>query len=101
MKFVESYVPWALLVAFLNRLGKPGRKYARVESDIFLLTENGLGAYLPEDFVIKGQVWCRQYYPEGCPEDDEERSLEMPFITPSRVKRCLWLGDKALLGKII
>jgi hypothetical protein len=66
-----------------------------------------LRAYLPEDFVIIGQVWCRQYYPEnfffgkGCPEDDEERLLEMPFITPSRVERCLWLGDKALLGKII
>jgi Est1 DNA/RNA binding domain len=97
MKFIESYVPWALLVAFLNTLGKPGVKYARVEADAFPLPENGFGAYLPEDFAMRGQVWCQQYHPEGffdgnCPLDDEERSLEMPSMAPSRVERCLWLG---------
>jgi Est1 DNA/RNA binding domain len=97
MKFIESYVPWALLVAFLNTLGKPGVKYARVEADTFPLPEDRLGAYLPEDFAIRGQVWCQQYHPErffgeDCPLDDEERSLEMPSMTPSRVERCIWLG---------
>jgi hypothetical protein len=99
MKFVESYVPWALLVAFLNTLGKPGVKYARLEADTFPLPEDGLGAYLPEDFAMRGQVWCQQYHPEGffgedCLLDDEERSLEMPSMTPSRVERCIWLGIK-------
>jgi Est1 DNA/RNA binding domain len=94
MRFVESYVPWALLVAFLNTLGKPGVKYARVEADTFPLPEN---AYLPEDFAMRGQVWCQQYHPDGffgedCPVDDEERSLEMPSMAAARVERCLYLG---------
>jgi len=72
-------------------------KYARVEADTFPLPENGLGAYLPEDFAMRGQVWCQQYHPErffgeDCPVDDEERSLEMPSMAPSRVERCLYLG---------
>ena len=97
MRSIEQYVPWVLLVAFLNTLGKPGVKFARVEAEKFPAPENGTGAYLPKDFSMRGQVWCQQYHPEGffgedCPIDDEERSLEMPSMAPSRVERCLWLG---------
>jgi hypothetical protein len=97
MRSIEQYVPWALLVAFLNTLGKPGVKFARVEAEKFPAPENGIGAYLPEDFSMRGQVWCQQYHPEGffgedCPVDDEERSLEMPSMAGSRVERCLYLA---------
>jgi hypothetical protein len=102
MRFVEPYSQWALLVA-LHTLGKPGVKYARVETDTFPLPEN---AYLPEDFAMRGQVWCQQYHPENffgedCPVDDEERFLEMPSMAVTRVERCLYLGIRLCAVKSI
>jgi Est1 DNA/RNA binding domain len=96
MRFVESYIPWALLVAFLNTLGKLGVKCVRVETNTFPLLENRIGAYLPEDFSMRGQVWCQQYHPEDffsedCPVDDEKRLLEMLSMASSRLERCLYL----------
>ncbi len=96
MRYLEPYVPWAALVGFLNTLGKPGVKYARVEADQFPVTAKDAGAYLPEDFAMRGQIWSAQYHPEGffedCPVDDEERTLELPSMAASRIERCLWLA---------
>jgi hypothetical protein len=56
MRSIEQYIPWVLLVAFLNTLGKPGVKFARVKAEKFPALEKGIGAYLPEDFFMRGQV---------------------------------------------
>ncbi len=51
---------------------------------------------LPEDFVVRGQMYSLWYYPRAWFEDanidEEERLLELPSTTASRVERILWLG---------
>jgi hypothetical protein len=65
-------------------------------SHSFPAPENGIGAYLLEDFAMRGQIWSQQYHPErffnDCPVDDEERSLEMPSMAALGAERCLYLG---------
>jgi hypothetical protein len=49
MRSIEQYVPWVLLVAFLNTLGKPGVKFARVEPLRTELVLTCLRTFLCED----------------------------------------------------
>jgi hypothetical protein len=60
--------------------------------------ESGIKAYLPDDFVMRGHLWCEQYHPSGffgdCPADDVERPFETPSMSARRAERCLYLGIK-------
>jgi hypothetical protein len=51
---------------------------------------------LPEDFLIRGQLWSESYFPltwfSETSVDDEERSLELPSMSASRTERMRWLG---------
>ncbi len=94
--FLEPYVPWSMLVMFLNTLGRSGVDDAQVESATFPQFRHGLGLQLPEDFFIRGLVWAIYYYPAnfftGEVLDEEDRQLELPSHTGPRAGRCLWLG---------
>ena len=48
--YLESYIPWAELVTFLNTLGRSGVYDAQVESTEFPQSRSGVGRQLPEDF---------------------------------------------------
>ena len=93
--YLESYVPWAKLVTFLNTLGRSGVDDAQVESAEFPQS-HGVGRQLPEDFPIRGLIWSYFYYPQdfftGQVVDEDERALEMPSHALMRAERCLWLG---------
>ncbi|OAP61247.1 hypothetical protein AYL99_03448 [Fonsecaea erecta] len=94
--YVENYVPWRVLVLFLNSLSRSGVVDAHVESKEFPLQRSGTGRQLPEDFPIRGLVWAPYYFPsdffEGEVADEDERALELPSHTAPRAERCLWLG---------
>lgn len=55
-----------------------------------------VGLPLPEDFVLRGQVYTFQYFPDSWfshpNEDDEERQPELPSMDAERIERSLWLG---------
>ena len=93
--YLESYVPWAKLVTFLNTLGRSGVDDAQVESAEFPQS-HGVGRQLPEDFPIRGLIWSYFYYPQdfftGQVVDEDERALELPSHSLMRAERCLWLG---------
>ncbi|KKY18250.1 putative telomerase-binding protein est1a [Diplodia seriata] len=50
---------------------------------------------LPEDYLIRGQLWAHSYYPAtwfNGVVDEEERMLELASTIRSRTERILWLG---------
>ena len=96
MKYVEHDVPWTEICAFLNTLAKPNTIPSRVREDTFPKPDEGVGRPLPEDFIIRGQMYSQGYFPEtwftDAMIDDEERVLELPSMAEPRAERILWLG---------
>jgi hypothetical protein len=53
---------------------------------------------LPEDFLIRGQIWSQSYFPphffEDIREGDGRRFIEQSSLDVERIYRCLWLGAR-------
>ena len=104
--YVEKDVPWGEISSFLNTLAKSVDIASTIEAEEFPWPAEGVGRPLPEDYVIRGQVWSQRHVPEKWFEDakvdDEERSMEVPSMAAPRVERILWLGVRlASLGRWI
>ncbi|KAL8940326.1 MAG: hypothetical protein Q9211_002339 [Gyalolechia sp. 1 TL-2023] len=96
MLYVERDIPWGDICAFLNTLAKPEALTPKIWSQSLPKPDGGVTQPLPEDFALRGQLCALWYYPDGWYEgvhvDIEERSLELPSMTATRVERILWLG---------
>ena len=101
MVHVEQDVPWNEIASFLNTLarpevGRPEKITPKVKSTSFPQPESTVGRPLPEDFVMRGQLWTEYYFPntwfEDAAVDDEERVLELASMAADRIERILWLG---------
>ena len=94
IKHIEVAVPWWKLATFLSTLILSETDLQPVESDDFPIIEEK--KHMPEDFLIRGQLWSQQYYPEGffdkAPTEDDGRSIEYPSLNITRTYHCLWLG---------
>ena len=94
MKYIEAYVPWRAVERFLNTLPRQGTSEPRIQSEEFPKS----GIILPEDYLLRGQIWSENYYPKNffddSPLDMDERPLEFPSIAGPRVERCLWLAAR-------
>jgi hypothetical protein len=88
-------VPWNDLCSFLNTLAK-AESQTRYESTEFIRPEKGDARPLPEDHLIRGQVWCQNAFPgdwfKESEVDDEERSIEHASTVQVRAERVLWLA---------
>ena len=96
MKYVEKAVPWKEICRFLNALATPEKMTAKVWASEFPRSDNGNGKHLPEDFAIRGQIYCQSLFPETWFSDAlldyEERVVELPSMEEPRDERILWLG---------
>ncbi|KAL8801158.1 MAG: hypothetical protein Q9182_004663 [Xanthomendoza sp. 2 TL-2023] len=97
MEYVRADVPWDDVCCFLNTLAKPeAMTSAILDSDAFPRSNDKAERPLPEDFFMRGQVFVLNYAPTCWIEEDlvdeEERMLELPSMTATRVDRLLWLG---------
>ena len=96
MQHVEMDIPWLELASFLTALAKPEAVASKVFSSGFPKPDQGVGRPLPEDFIMRGQVWIQGFFPirwfEDAMVDDEERTLELPSMAAPRRERILWLG---------
>jgi hypothetical protein len=89
--------PWSEIVAFLNTLSKSERHEPLITGDLFPNQDQNDSRPLPEDYLIRGQVWSQSYFPEwwfGGEHDEEERSLELASTIRSRTERILRLGQQ-------
>ena len=98
MEVIEKDVPWSELAEFLNTIAKPETMTRKVRSEKFPKPSDGIGRPLPEDFVMRGQLWSEDYFPDtwfsDAAIDDEERALELPSMAAPRLERILWLGHR-------
>ena len=96
MVHLEREIPWDELCSFLNTLATPESITAKVLATGLPRPDEGVGRPLPEDFVMRGQLWSESYFPyswfEEAMIDDDERSLELPSMAAPRAERILWLG---------
>lgn len=97
MKCIEEYVPWSGICLFLTSLSTPSRVAdPSLRSKDFPRPEEGPGRPLPEDFVMRGQLYSQRYFPEAwftdAMIDDDERSLDLPSMAEPRADRLFWLG---------
>lgn len=97
MRCIETYVPWNGICLFLNSLSTPSRAAnPSFRCKDFPEPEEGPGRPLPEDFVMRGQLYSQWYFPEfwftDAMIDEDERSLEAPSMAEPRADRLFWLG---------
>lgn len=88
--------PWSEVSTFLNTLVKPDseRPEKSVPGPIFP-SEQSDNLPLPEDYLIRGQIWSQWYFPEGWfarEHDEEDRYIELASTNRSRTERILHLG---------
>ena len=96
-RIVEKDMPWAALCSFLNTLAaEPQAMTAKVWAEDFPKPDKEVGRPLPEDFVMRGQLYSTWYFPHtwfmNAGIDADERSLELPSMIQLRIERILWLG---------
>ena len=97
MRCIEAYVPWKGVCLFLNSLSTTSRAAdPSFRSKGFPQPEERPGRPLPEDFVLRGQLYSQWYFPGGwfadAMIDDDERSLDLPSMADPRADRLFWLG---------
>jgi hypothetical protein len=89
-----DHAPWPEIVAFLNTLLKSERPEQLMPGPVFP-TDQTDAQPLPEDYLIRGQIWSQWYFPEDWfarEHDEEERYLELASTIKSRTERILHLG---------
>ena len=107
--YVEGHVPWDDVCFFLNTFTKSEAMPAKVEGEDFPQPDEGGGRPLPEDYLLRGQMYSWWYFPADwfskANLDDEERVLELPSMAAPRLERIRWLGTRiaavSLYGQII
>ncbi|MCJ1286474.1 hypothetical protein MMC26_005820 [Xylographa opegraphella] len=104
ISLLETRIPWEDIARFLTSLAKPETMTSKVSSERFPRPDEGVGRPLPEDFLMRGQLWSEDLFPNtwfvDAAVDDEERILELPSMAAPRVERVLWLGHRiAASGK--
>ncbi|KAE9982202.1 hypothetical protein EG327_005932 [Venturia inaequalis] len=91
-----SAIPWKDICAFLNTLGRSMQPPPYFESAQFIRPQQGDDRPLPEDHLIRGQVWSQKYFPDDWFKeseiDDEERSIEHASTVRVRAERVLWIA---------
>jgi hypothetical protein len=89
-----DHAPWTEIVLFLNTLLKSERPEQIMPGTIFP-TEQADNLPLPEDYLIRGQIWSQWYFPQDWfarEHDEEDRYLELASTIKSRTERVLHLG---------
>lgn len=65
MESLEATVPWQAVAGFLNSLFSYNTVFSRIQDEKFPIGEYETAPQLPEDFLIRGQVWSQFYYPNN------------------------------------
>lgn len=98
LTYVEHDIPWDDICSFLNFLVKSDIVSEKVWAEEFPTPNHEARKPLPEDFMLRGQLYARDYLPENWFPDavfqDEDRMLELASVAAPRRERILWLGAR-------
>ncbi len=102
---IDKDVPWGEICSFLNCLvigfeTSPSEGAERAQSRLspkdFPNPEQGAGGPLSEIFILRGQLYTQLQYPATWFTDpavnDDERAMEMPWMSVTRIERLIWHG---------
>jgi hypothetical protein len=93
---ILSAAPWELICSYINTLARSMHPPPHFESVPFIRPEQGDARPLPEDHLIRGQIWSQDYFPgdwfKESEVDDEERSIEHASTVRVRAERVLWIS---------
>ncbi|CAG8153670.1 unnamed protein product [Penicillium nalgiovense] len=95
MEGLEATVPWQAVAGFLNSLFSHNTVFSRIQDEKFPIGEYETAPQLPEDFLIRGQVWSQFYYPNNFFKDTSGYDISIDERDSEEVvrrHRCLWLG---------
>ncbi|MCJ1250116.1 hypothetical protein MMC30_007342 [Trapelia coarctata] len=95
MELFERGIPWSDLASFLTAIAKSEAMTSKVLGEQFPKPGEGVGRPLPEDFLMRGQLWTESFFPNTWFLDaaiDDERCFELPSMAAPRSERVLWLG---------
>ena len=98
-KVIERDMPWTAVCGFLNTIAaNPQAATDKTWIENFPEPDNENGRPLPEDFVMRGQLFAQWLFPNAwftnAKVDDDERALDLPSMAQSRMERILWLGRR-------
>ncbi len=96
---IERDIPWTGVCTFLNTLAAdPQAMTSKIRREDFPQPLKESGRPLPEDFIMRGQLFAQWYYPANwftaAITDDDERSHDLPSMAQPRKERILWLGHR-------
>ena len=99
LKTIEKDIPWIGVCLFLNTLATdPQAMTAKVRYEDFPRPFEEAGRPLPEDYIMRGQLFTQWYFPgnwfTAAMIDDDERSHDLPSMAQPRKERLLWLGHR-------
>jgi len=90
---ILNRVPWEDLSSFATTLANSDEFGSRYETTEFLLPEQGELGLLPEDYLLRGQLYTQTLYPEDWWKDGEidpeEKSIEHASTVRKRGERIL------------
>lgn len=103
LKTIENDIPRESLCSFLNTLAEdPEALTSNVWNKKFPRPSREAGRPLPEDYVMRGQIYTQWYFPvnekgeddwfTSAKVDEDERSHDLPSMAQPRKERMLWLG---------
>jgi len=93
---IERLISTHNAVPFLNTLARSDQNVHRYETEEFMRPEKEHSLPLPEDHLIRGQVWSQDYFPSGWYKtngsDEEEKNIEHASTVRVRGERVKWLA---------
>lgn len=101
--FLERSLEFGLLCDYLNGLEDPAEHTPQLPYLNFPTSLQTQEQPLPEDFILRGQIYASGVYPRSWFEsastiDMDERSIEQPLVmTKIRTVRVKWLAAKIAL----
>ncbi|KAL6718643.1 hypothetical protein ACLMJK_002877 [Lecanora helva] len=103
-KTIEKDTPWNKICLFLNDLADDTMKtISQVQHEEFPWPYGENGRPLPEDYIMRGQLFSLWYFPNNWFTsvliDDDERSHDLPSMIQPRKERLLWLGHRIASAK--
>lgn len=100
----EKAVPWDSICSYLNGL-KIDEEWRDMiwQSETFPSVSGTAGRPPPDDYIMRGQIYTRNLYPDtwftDAKVDDEERMLEQSSLDAYRTIRVLWLAVRICSAK--
>ena len=94
--YIDRYLDFRLLTDYLNALVDKTEHNSQLAYLSFPSAVQGQDQPLPEDYLLRGQIYAQPVYPyswfENATSDMDERSIEQDHMPKQRIHRVKWVA---------